>query len=108
MKKKKYNRSLRAKVVKEALRPEFKDSKFLIAEKYGIKESTVIRWKTLYLEYGDVSLTSGFSKVLNKGMLENERQKEILKEKDERIKYLEEELEITKKAAAFLAKVNRD
>lgn len=41
-------------------------------------------------------------------MLENERQKEILKEKDERIKYLEEELEITKKAAAFLAKVNRD
>lgn len=97
---KRYNKTFRMKVVRDALKPEFKDKEFLIAEKYGVRESTILKWVKLYEEYGD----KGLSK--NLPQLNNTRKSES--EKDKKIKELEEEIEILKKAAAFLAKIDRD
>jgi len=108
MTKKKMNKKFKLEVVNEALRPEFEGKEFLVAEKYELRESTVLKWKEKYLKYGDIALSSGFNKIEKEGILDNKNQKEIDKAKDRKIKELEEEIEILKKAAAFLANLDRD
>ena len=103
-----YTKTFKLKVVKEAMDPAFKGKEYLIADKYSIKESTLIRWKKNYEQYGEVGLSHNFNKILENTGDNNKKQKEIIKEKDKKIKDLEEEIEILKKAAAFLAKINRD
>ena len=103
-----YTKTFKLKVVKEAMDPAFEGKEYLIADKYSVRESTVIRWKKNYEQYGEVALLRNFNKVTKNTGDNNKRQKEIIKEKDKKIKELEEEIEILKKAAAFLAKINRD
>ena len=103
-----YTKDFKLKVVKEAMDPAFEGKEYLIANKYSMRESTVIRWKKNYEQYGEVGLLDNFNKVLKNTGDNNKRHKEIVKEKDKKIKELEEEIEILKKAEAFLAKINRD
>ena len=97
----KYNRTFRLMVAKEALLPENRDLEHVIAEKYGIMPWTVIRWREHLAEVGEAeAFRYGFSK----GGRRTDREKKLEKENAE----LREEVEILKKAAAFLASVKRD
>ena len=97
----KYNRTFRLMVAKEALLPENRDLEHVIAEKYGIMPWTVIRWREHLAEVGEAeAFRYGFSK----GDRKTDREKKLEKENAE----LREEVEILKKAAAFLASVKRD
>ena len=97
----KYNRTFRLMVAKEALLPENRDLEHVIAEKYGIMPWTVIRWREHLAEVGEAeAFRYGFSK----GDRRTDREKKLEKENAE----LREEVEILKKAAAFLASVKRD
>ena len=97
----KYNRTFRLMVAKEALLPENRDLEHVIAEKYGIMPWTVIRWREHLAEVGEAeAFRYGFSK----GDRRTDREKRLEKENAE----LREEVEILKKAAAFLASVKRD
>ena len=59
----KYNRTFRLMVAKEALLPENRDLKHVIAEKYGIMPWTVIRWREHLAEVGEAeAFRYGFSK----------------------------------------------
>ena len=71
-----------------------------IADKYGLRKDTVQRWKKIYEEYGENALGHGISSIEKK----TDREIELEKENEE----LREELEILKKAAAFLANVGRE
>ena len=95
-----YTKEFRVNVAKEAVRPENKGLEHIIAQKYGIKPWTVIKWAQLYEQYGESRLSRG--KLTSERKSERERQLE--KENAE----LREEIEILKKAAAFLAKVGRE
>ena len=95
-----YTKEFRINVAKEAVRPENKGLEHIIAQKYGIKPWTVIKWAQLYEQYGESSLSRG--KLASERKSDRERQLE--KENAE----LREEIEILKKAAAFLAKVGRE
>lgn len=97
---KNYSRELRIRIAKEATLPENKDLEHIIAKKYGVRPSTVCRWKMHYLEHGDESFKEGFSSREYKTTREMELEKEN--------KELREEVEILKKAAAFLANVKRE
>ena len=97
----KYNRTFRLMVAKEALLPENRDLEHVIAEKYGIMPWTVIRWREHLAEVGEAeAFRYGFSK----GDRRTDREKKLERENAE----LREEIEILKKAAAFLASVKRD
>ena len=97
----KYDRTFRLMVAKEALLPENRDLEHVIAEKYGIMPWTVIRWREHLAEVGEAeAFRYGFSK----GDRRTDREKKLEKENAE----LREEVEILKKAAAFLASVKRD
>ena len=97
----KYNRTFRLMVAKEALLPENRDLEHVIAEKYGIMPWTVIRWREHLAEVGEAeAFRYGFSKWDRR----TDREKKLEKENAE----LREEIEILKKAAAFLASVKRD
>ena len=88
-------------VAKEALLPENKDLEHVIADKYGIMPWTVIRWREHLAEVGEAeAFRYGFSKWDRR----TDREKKLEKENAE----LREEIEILKKAAAFLASVKRD
>lgn len=105
-KKKRYSKTFRLNVVEEALKEEYKDNIYLIANKYNIRESTVERWKNNYLRYGHKGLSVGFDpKIFNEGLKIKDKE---LEAKDKEIKELKEENEILKKAAAFLAKLDRN
>ena len=95
-----YSKSFRIKVAKEASRPEMKGLESNIADKYGIKPWTVIRWREIYQEYGENALALG--KI---GSYEKKSDREIRLEKEN--EELKEEIEILKKAAAFLAELGR-
>lgn len=100
-----YTKQFKLKAVKESLKPEYTDMEFAVAEKFGIKEGTLLRWKDRYLEYGEDGLAANF-RLMQK--TENRTTRQELAAKEKRIRELEEENEILKKAAAFLAKMDRD
>ena len=87
-------------MAKEASDPEMKGMEKHIADKYGLRESTVRRWRQIYKEYGENALGRNLSAVEKK----SDREIRLEKENAE----LREELEILKKAAAFLASVGRE
>lgn len=95
-----YSKSFRIRVAKEASEPEMKGMEKHIADKYGLRESTVRRWRQIYKEYGENALGRNLSAVEKK----SDREIKLEKENAE----LREELEILKKAAAFLASVGRE
>ena len=95
-----YSKGFRIRVAKEASQPEMKGMERHIAEKYDLRESTVRRWKHLYEEYGENALGRTFGNIERK----TDREIELEKENEE----LREEVEILKKAAAFLANVGRE
>ena len=95
-----YSKSFRIRVAKEASEPEMKGMEKHIADKYGLRESTVRRWRQIYKEYGENALGRNLSAVEKK----TDREIKLEKENAER----REELEILKKAAAFLASVGRE
>ncbi len=99
MSEKSYSKELKVRVAKEALQPENERAAEIIAAKYGILPRTVTRWKEIYREYGE----EGFKKN-GKRRVTNSRIKDLEKENAE----LKEEIEILKKAAAFLANIKRD
>ena len=95
-----YTKEFRINVVKEAVRPENKGLEHIIAQKYGIKPWTVIKWAQLYEQYGESSLS--------RGKLASERKSDRERQLEKENAALREEIEILKKAAAFLAKVGRE
>lgn len=99
MEKKKYSKTFRIAVAKEALLPENERAISILADKYSIMPWTVEKWKKLYQEEGEEGFSNGAWKKR-----ESQRMKVLEKENEE----LKEEVEILKKAAAFLANVKRD
>ena len=95
-----YTKDFRVKIAKEACCPENEGLEHIIAQKYGIKPWTVAKWAQLYRQYGEDSLSKG--KLT--GDRKSDRERQLEKENAE----LREEIEILKKAAAFLAKVGRE
>ncbi|HHU53597.1 MAG TPA: hypothetical protein GXZ43_05930 [Clostridiaceae bacterium] len=105
MEHKKYSRLYKIQVAKEALSPGYKGMEYLSAEKYGLKTRTVIYWKNIYKEHGE----EGFKRV--QGKRRKVTRYDLEKENEaaaKRIAELEEEVQILKKAAAFLAKIDRE
>lgn len=100
MSQKQYTRELRIKVAQEATRAENEGMEHIIAEKYGIMPWTVKKWKEYYLEFGEKAFTRGFSSKTKKTLQVIELEKENAE--------LREEVEILKKAAAFLANVKHE
>jgi transposase len=95
---KKYNRTFRLKIAKEAILPENEGLEDVIAEKYGILPSTVSIWKMHYIEYGDESFKEGISNKKYK----TTREIQLEKEREE----LLQEIEILKKAKEFFTNLN--
>ena len=96
----KYSKTFRIKVASEAAQPSNAGMEQVIAKKYGLRPWTVIRWRDLYLEGGAEGLSKGRLSVTGKTNRELQLEKENAA--------LREEVEILKKAAAFLANVKRD
>ena len=94
-----YSKRLRIAVAKEASLPEMKGMEEHIARKYGIKPGTVRRWAAIYQQYGE----NGLGKHINSPDKKSDREIQLEKENAA----LREEVEILKKAAAFLADVGR-
>lgn len=97
----KYTKAFRLQVAKEAIKPENQNLEHVIAEKYGIRPWTVIKWRDHLLEVGE---QEAFVKGYAKANKQTARERELERENAE----LREEVEILKKAAAFLANVKRD
>jgi len=95
-----YTKEFRINVAREATRLENKGLEHIVAQKYGIRPWTVAKWAQLYQQYGEEGLSKG---NLN-GRRKSERECQLEKENAA----LREEIEILKKAAAFLAKVGRE
>ena len=94
-----YSKTFRLMVVQESLRPESNGLEQVVAEKYGIRYSTLIRWQELYQEFGEEGLSKGKLSKPSK----SKRELELERENAE----LREEVQILKKAAAFLADARR-
>ena len=95
-----YTKDFRIKIAKEACRPENEGLEHIIAQKYGIRPWTVTKWARLYQQYGENGLSKGYLT----GDRKSDRERQLEKENAA----LREEIEILKKAAAFLAKVGRE
>ena len=95
-----YSKEFKIKVAKEALLPENDGLEKVIAGKYGLLPSTVIRWRDHYAEYGDQAFWKGYTKK----DIRSPREIELEKENEE----LREEVKILKKAAAFLANAKHE
>ena len=94
-----YSAAFKLRVAKEAVLPENENCERIIADKYEILPSTVEKWRDRYIFYGDKAFSSGY-----KSKCESNRLRALERENAE----LKEEVEILKKAAAFLANVKRD
>lgn len=105
MEHKKYSRLYKIQVAKEALLPGYDGMEYLLAEKYGIKTRTVLYWKNIYKELGEEGFSRAKRKRRDVTKFELEQENETAAK---RIAELEEEVQILKKAAAFLAKIDRD
>ncbi|MGF6377087.1 transposase [Clostridiales Family XIII bacterium PM5-7] len=99
MERKMYSKEFKIAVAKEAMLPENERAVNVLADKYNVMPWTIERWKKLYQEEG----AAAFSKDAWKKR-ESQRMKALEKENEA----LKEEVEILKKAAAFLASVKRD
>ncbi|MBO5516962.1 MAG: hypothetical protein J6A42_02595 [Firmicutes bacterium] len=97
---KKYSMAIRVQVAKEASQPELQGLEHVIAEKYGIKPWTVRKWRDIYLDQGEDGLRKGHVNPPKKSKREIELEKENAA--------LKEEVQILKKAAAFLADLRRE
>lgn len=97
---KNYSKEFKLMVVQEAMLPYNEGMEHVVAKKYGLQSWTVARWKELYLEHGE----KGLSRYFNSGKKKTKREIELEKENAA----LKEEVEILKKAAAFLAAVKRE
>ena len=95
-----YSKEFKLKVAKEASLPENDGLERVIAGKYGLLPATVRRWRDHYNEYGEQSFWIGYTKMGTR----SPREIELEKENEE----LREEVEILKKAAAFLANVKHE
>jgi len=98
--KKRYTKAFRITVAKEAIRLENKDLEHVIAQKYGVRPWTVRKWAQVYQQYGE----DGFSRRMLVSDKKSARERQLEKENAA----LKEEIEILKKAAAFLAKAGRE
>lgn len=96
---KRYSRNFKIEVAKEALRPEMKENEHLIAAKYEVRESTVLRWRSIYEKYG----REGFNKTFQT----KQREQELL-DAQRQIDILEEQVEILKKTAVLIAKAKQE
>ena len=94
-----YTKAFRIKVAKEASLPEMQGMEDHIAGKYGLKPGTVRKWRAIYQEYGENALGRSIDSPNKK----SDRELQLEKENRE----LREEVEILKKAAAFLADLGR-
>ena len=94
---KSYSKRFKIQVAEDALKPENERAVEILAVKYGIQPRTVVKWKNMYKENGPNAFNRGHMTANDK------RTAELLKENAE----LKEEIEILKKAAAFLADVRR-
>ena len=102
-----YKKEFRVKVVKDALQFD-EGQEYLVADKYGVRESTVIRWKKLYEQFGEHELGGNINIHLKVDRIKDKNYKKIIAKKDKELYELKEENEILKKAAAFLAELNRN
>lgn len=96
MSSKSYKKEMKVQVAKEAIRPENTHMEHIIAQKYGIMPWTVKKWKEQYLESGE----DAFKRKRGESVREIQLEKEVAE--------LKQEVEILKKAAAFLANVKRE
>ena len=96
-----YKKSFKIQVAREASQPEYEGLEHVIAEKYKMRVSTVLRWKEAYQEFGENGLGRSDRKNYKK---RSAREIELEKENAE----LKEEIAILKKAAAFLADLRRE
>ena len=96
-----YTKSFKIQVAREASQPEYDGLEHIVAEKYKMRASTVLRWKEAYQEFGEDGLGRADSKNYRK---QSAREIELEKENAE----LKEEIKILKKAAAFLADLRRE
>ncbi|MBY0585294.1 transposase [Murdochiella sp. Marseille-P8839] len=108
MTRRRYTKSFRKRVVEEALKPEYEGKEFLVAEKYHIQTSTLVRWMDLFNNYGEMGLADNIQQFRKKESMFTRTQKQREAAKDKEIAELKEEIAILKKAAAFLAKMPRD
>lgn len=46
------------------MKPELENNLHLVANKYGVQERTVFRWRKMYQEYGENAFSKGFSFTL--------------------------------------------
>ena len=95
-----YSKEFKVKVAKEASMPSNAGMEHIIAKKYDIRPGTVIKWRDAYISDGEDGLSKGRLRGRHK------TSREIALEKENAA--LREEVEILKKAAAFLANVKRD
>ena len=108
MAQRRYTKSFRKRAVEEALKPELEGKEFLVAEKYHIRTSTLLRWKDLYHQYGEMGLANNIQQFRQRESTFTRAQQEREAAKDKEIAELKGEITILKKAAAFLAKMPRD
>lgn len=94
---KNYTKAFKIQVAEDALKPENERAIEILAVKYGIQPRTVVKWRNMYKENGPQAFSRGYLTSNDK------RTAELLKENQE----LKEEIEILKKAAAFLADAMR-
>lgn len=92
-----FTKEFKLEIVKLTLDPQNKKSIKQISTEYGVNPSTVGKWRTQYLEYGE----EGFD---TRGRLNS--QKDRVKQLERELEEAREENEILKKAAAFFAKEN--
>ena len=71
-----YSKEFRIQVAKEAAQPESRGLEHIIAEKYEIRPWTVVKWRDIYLQQGEIGLSKGNLSGHNKSKRELELEKE--------------------------------